>query len=122
MPVGAHLDHLVTDFLGPFPETHRENKHILVVAAVFTKWVYNFAVLVQSAKTTARFVLNKVICRYGCLYDLLSDQGRNYDGLMFTELCKMLEIGKLRISIAYPKCSGQADRVNKTLLNMIKSY
>ena len=122
MPVGAPMDRLATDFLGPFPETPRGNRHILVVTDIFTKWVEIFAVQDQSAKTTARIILNEVICRYGCPYDLLSDQGRNYDSLIFTELCKMLEIRKLRTSVANPKCNGQAERFNKTLLNMIKSY
>jgi transposase InsO family protein len=122
MQTGAPFDRLTTDFLGPFPETPRGNKHILVVTDTFTKWVEIFATTDQSAKTTARIILNEVIARYGCPYDLLSDQGRNYESSIFTELCKLLEIRKLRTSVANPQCNGQAERFNRTLLSMIKSY
>ena len=116
------MDRLSTDFLGPFPETPRGNKYILVVTDIFSKWVEIFAVPDQSAQTTARVILNEVIARYGCPYDLLSDQGRNYESLIFSELCKLLEIRKVRTSVANPKCNGQAERFNRTLLQMIKSF
>ena len=37
MRVGSPLDRLATDILGPFPETERGNKYILVVMDYFTK-------------------------------------------------------------------------------------
>ena len=95
MPTGAPLDRLTTDFLGPFPETPKGNRYILVVTDSFTKWVEIFATPDQSAKTTTTVILNEVIARFGCPFDLLSNQGRNYESTIFTELCNMLAIRKL---------------------------
>jgi transposase InsO family protein len=122
MHVGAPMDRLATDVLGPFPETERGNKYILVVTDHFTKWMEIFAIPDQTAVTCAEIILNEVIARYGCPYDIHSDQGRNYESEIFAELCRLLEIRKTRTSPGNPKCNGQAERFNRTLLRMIKAY
>ncbi len=69
-------------------------------------------------------LLNDVIkfCRLGPPFTLHSDQGRNYESSIFRELCRLLEIKKTRTSARNPRCNGQAERFNRTLLRMIKSY
>ena len=122
MPVGAPLDRLGTDFLGPLPLTPRGNRHILVVTDYFTKWVEIFAVPDQTAVTTAEVILNEVIARFGCPYEIHSDQGRNFESQIFAELCRLLEVRKTRTSPGNPKCNGQTERFNKTLIRLIKAY
>jgi len=122
IPVGAPMDRLFTDLLGPLPETPRGNKYILVVTDHFTKWVEIFAVPDQMAQTCASVILNEVIMRFGCPYDLHSDQGRNYESEVFKELCRLLEVRKTRSSPRHPEGNGQAERFMKTLTTMIKSY
>jgi hypothetical protein len=122
MPVGDVLDRLSTDILGPFPESERKNKYILVVSDHFSKWVEIFAVPDQTAPTCARLILNEVIARFGCPLDLHSDQGRNYESHIFAELCKLLEIRKTRTASGNAKCNGQTERFNRTLVRMIKAY
>ena len=122
MLVGAPLDRLCTDLMGPFPKTPRGNRHILVVTDSFSKWVEVFAVPDQSAPTCANVILNEVIARYGCPLDIHSDQGSCYESIIFAELCKLLEIRKTRTSPGNPKCNGQTERFNKTLVRMIRAY
>ncbi len=122
MPAGAPLDRLATDVLGPLPETKRGNRYILVVTDHFTKWVEIFPIPDQTAVTCADRILNEVVARYGCPYDLHSDQGRNYESGIFQELCRLLEVRKTRTSPCNPRCNGQAERFNRTLIRMIKSY
>ena len=61
MPVGAPLDRLATDVLGPLPVTPRGNKYVLIVADHFTKWVEFFAIPDQTAETCANKICNEVI-------------------------------------------------------------
>ncbi|CAC5364722.1 unnamed protein product [Mytilus coruscus] len=76
----------------------------------------------QTAATCAYFILDEVICRYGCPLSLHSDQGRNFESEIFTELCFLPEIRKTRTSVRNPKGNGQIERFNRSLLAMIKSY
>lgn len=120
--IGAPWDRLGIDILGPFPESEKGNRYILVVTDHFSKWVELFAVPNQSASTCADILVNEVIARFGCPYEILTDQGRNFESKIFTELCELLEIRKKRTSPANPKCNGQTERFNRTLVRMIKAY
>ena len=122
MATGAPLDCLATDILGPFPESTRGNKYVLAVTDYFTKWVEIFPIPDQTAPTCAEIILNEVIARFGCPYNIHSDQGRNYESAIFSELCQLLEIRKTRTSPGHPSCNGQVERFNRTLVSMIKAY
>ena len=122
MTTGAPWDRLSTDILGPLPESNRGNKYIMVVTDYFTKWVEIFALPDQQAETCADILMNDVIARYGCPYDLHSDQGRNYMSNIFSEMCKYLEIRKTRTTPYHPSGNGQVERFNRTLIRMIKAY
>ena len=92
--MGAPLDRLSADLLGPFPRTARGNRYVLVVTDQFTKWVEIVAIPDQSAETTARVILNEVIARFGSPISVHSDLGGNYKSRIFRELCDLLEIKK----------------------------
>ena len=122
MPVGVPSDRLPTDILGSFPESTWGNKYVLAVTDYFTKWVEILAIPDQSAATCAEIILNEVIARFGCPYDIHSDQGHNYGSALFSELCQLLEICKTRTTPGHPHCNGQVEHFNRTLVGMIKSY
>jgi len=122
MVTGSPWDRIATDVLGPLPESQAGNKYILVVSDYFSKWVEIFAVPDQTAITCATILLNEVISRYGCPYDIHSDQGRNYTSQIFVELCKLLVIRKTQTTAYHLSGNGQVERFNHTLARMIKSY
>ena len=51
-----------------------------------------------------------------------SDQGRCFESNIMAEVCELLEIRKTRTTPAHPLCNGQVERLNSTLLKMIKIY
>ena len=122
MTTGGPLDRLTTDILGPFPVTRRNNRFVLVCTDHFTKWVEVFAIPNQDTENTARVILNEVIGRYGCPLSIHADKGGNNESRLFSELCELMEIRKTRTSTRNPKCNGQTERFNKTLVPMIRSY
>ncbi len=122
MRCGATLDRLSTDVMGPLPLTPRGNHYILTVSDNFTNRIKIFAIPNQTALTCADKIFNEVICHYGCPVDIRSDQGRNYESQLFAELCKVLEIRKTRSSPRHPEGNGQNERLNRTMLHMLRSY
>ena len=107
---------------GHLPLTPRRNRYILLVTDYFAKWVEIFAAPNQTATTCVEVILNEVSARFGCPLSLHSDQGKNYESRVFAELCQLLEIQKTRTSAGNPRCNGQAECFNRTLLKMIKAY
>ena len=67
-------------------------------------------------------IFYEVIARFGCPYDIHSDQRCNYESAIFSELCHLLEIQKTRVTPGHLHCNGQVEQFNRTLVRMIKSY
>ncbi len=82
----------------------------------------DFPIPDQTAVTCANIILTEVIVQFGCPYDLHSDHGRNYESHLFQELCRLLEIKKAITLVCNPRGSGQAERFNRTLMRMVRSY
>ena len=120
--MGAPLDRVGIDLLGPLPLTPRGNRHLLVIQDYFTKWVEVYPVADTTAETCADKLVNEFISRFGTPLSIHSDQGRNFESDLFQELCKLLEIKKTRTSPRHPSCNGMVERFNSTLIKMIKSY
>ena len=120
--VGFPLERIATDILGEFPETENGNRYILVVSDYFTKWTEAFPLRNMEAHTVAKLITNEVICRFGCPVAVHSDQGRQYESVLFTEVCRLLEIRKTRTTPYHPQSDGMVERFNKTLATMLSAY
>ena len=119
--VGAPMDRVATDIVGPFPVTERNNRYILVVQDQFSKWAEAYALPDFSAKTVTHRIVYEFISRFGAPLDLHSDQGRNYESHLYKEMCRLLEINKTRTSPFHP--SGNfVERFNSTLISMMTAY
>lgn len=114
--VGALIDKVATDILGPLPETCRGNRYILIVQDHLTKWTEAYAI------PMADTIVFEFISRFGVPLELHSDQGRNYESQLFKEMCKLLEIHTTRTSPFHPCANGGVEHFNSTLLNMISIY
>ena len=89
---GAPMERLALDVMGPLPLSSRGNKYLLVVADYFTKWTEAFPLPNQETGTVAEALVNKVVCRFGVPLELHSDEGRNFESAVFSEMCNLLRI------------------------------
>ena len=120
--VGAPLERVALDILGPLPESEKSNKYILVVADYYTKWTEAYAIPNQEAETVAKIVVDEFVSRFGVPRQLHSDQGRNFVSKVFTEMCSLLGIDKTRTTPLHPQSDGMVERYNRTLESMLAKF
>ena len=120
--VGCTMERVAMDIIGPLPVSRRGNKYILVLADYFTKWTEAFPMRNQEAVTVAKRFVNDFICRFGVPLQVHTDQGRQFESALFTEVCSLLDIDKTRTTSFHPMSDGLVERFNRTLENMLSLF
>ena len=118
---GRPMERIAMDIVGELPLTEKSNRYIIVISDYFTKWVEAFAISNMEAKTIAELVAKEVVARFGVPSTIHSDQGKQFEGNLFLEMCKMLHIKKTRTTRYHPESDGMVERFNKTLLTMLRT-
>ena len=88
----------------------------------FTKWVECTPLPSQSAEETARAAVNQLFSRFGCPFQVFTDQGRNFESSLFREMCDLLHIHKSRTTPYRPSANGQVERCNRTLMAAVRCF
>ena len=70
LAVGAPLERVALDVLGPLPQRESGNRFILVVGDYFSKWMEVYPIRDQSAETVADQLFEQFVCRYGVPLEL----------------------------------------------------
>lgn len=120
--VGAPMERVHLDILGPFPKSSRGNQYVLMLVDQFTKWVECFPLPDQTAESVARTFLDDFIVRHGCPMQVHTDQGTNFVSDLFQSMCKLMAITKTRTTPYRPCSNGQVERLNRTLLQGIRCF
>ena len=119
---GMPMERVHLDILGPFPKSHSGNVYILMLVDQFTKWLECYPLPDQNAETIAKAMVEGFIARFGCPLQIHTDQGRNFTGNLFTQVCQLLQIVKTRTTPYHPALNAQVERFNKTSLQIIRAY
>ena len=114
------LELVCIDFLG-LEESKGKFQYILVITDVFTKYAWAIPTRNQTAVTTARVLYDQFMVHYGFPVQLHSDQGRQFEGRLIQELCKLTGTKKSRTTPYHPMSNGVTERMNRTLLNMLRT-
>jgi hypothetical protein len=110
------------DVAGPLTRTKDGNLYIIAATCYFSKYAITKATKDFTAYTTAKFIFEDIICKYGHVEIILTDQGRNFEADLIRELCKLLGVEKLRTTSYHPKAAGEIERFNKSIKTMIACY
>ena len=88
----------------------------------FTKWVETEAKALANFRDVdvKKFVWKNIVTRFRVLDSLISDNGLQFDSRAFCEFCYDLGIKNRYFTLAYPQSNGQAEAINKTILNGLK--
>ncbi|CAN1313102.1 Transposon Tf2-8 polyprotein [Linum perenne] len=108
------------DLLGPFPEAVGKRKYIIVAVDYFTKWVEAEALASITAYQVQKFVLKNIITRFSLPLGFVCDHGTQFDCTAFLDFCQDFKVMVRLASVAYPQANGQAEAINKLILQGLK--
>ena len=98
----------------------RNKRYLLVGTDYFTKWVEVEPLANIRDADTKRFVWRNIITRFGVPRVLISDNELQFDSKAFRRYCCELGITNKYSTPAYPQGNGQAEVVNKVIVNGLK--
>ena len=95
------------------------DKNILVLTDHFTKYAQAYVTRTQTTQTTAKTLWDKFIVHYGLPKNILMDQGQNFESQLVADLCELMGTWKIWTSPYHLQPSGQCERFNSTLINIL---
>ena len=108
------------DFIGPLKVSKtRRCRYIVVATEYLTKWAEARALPDNSAVSTAKFIYEQIITRYGVPLQLTSDRGGHFVNHVIRLLTTEFKICHSLSSPYYPRANGQAEATNRILVSII---
>jgi len=80
----------------------------------FTKWAEAYPLRNKEANTIAKALTEQLFCRFGPPLSILSDQGKEVDGRIMNEVCRLFGVAKLRTT-PYKPSTNQVERFHRTM-------
>ena len=99
------------------PMSNRGNQYLLVIQDYFSKWPFAIPLPDQKAERIVRVLKDQVFTLVGPPQKLHSDQGRNFESRIMSELCKVFDVTKSHTTPYHPMGDGLVERLNHSLLN-----
>ena len=93
---------------------------MLVGTDYFTEWVEAEPLANIRDMDVKRFIWKIIVTRFGVPHTLISDNGLQFDSKAFMQYCFDLGIKNRYSTSAYPQGNGQAETVNKVIVNGLK--
>nr|XP_032836463.1 uncharacterized protein LOC116958080 [Petromyzon marinus] len=103
----SRADQLVgIDLQGPFPQTHRGDRYILVAVEYFTR--YPVASPDKTALVVTRAFVEHYVLKHGIPERVITDQGSAFETELLQALCREFGIQKDHTTAYHPQANGGA--------------
>ena len=109
------------DILGPLPIGRGQCKFIVVAVDYFTKWAEVEPLTTITEQKVSNFVWHSIVCKFGILRALVSDNGKQFNNPKFRDFYAELGIRNYYLSPAHPQSNGQAEVTIRTLKAALKT-
>ena len=113
----VHIDYLTIEPL--LNSRLSKDVNILIITDHFTRYAQAHITSSQKAPIVAKTLWDHFFIHYGFPEKILSDQGQNFESLLISELCELIQIKKLRTMPYRPQGNGSCKRFNRTLISML---
>ena len=108
------------DIMGPFPKAVGNKRYLLVGTDYFTKWVETKPLANIRDVDAKRFVWKNIVTQFGVLHALILDNDLQFNSKAFRSYCGEFRITNRYSTPAYLQGNGQAEAVNKVIVNGLK--
>lgn len=107
--------------MGPIKPPTKSTHAQYIIAAIdyLTKWVESKATIKNNARTTAKFLYEFIITRYGLPIEIVSDQGVHFINEIIEFLLEELMVIHRKSAPYHPQANGQAESTNKVLCTVL---
>ena len=117
----APMDLVAAVVLSGSPQANDGSTCMIVAVDCMTKWAEAYALANEEASSCMNALYNGFFSRFGMPNQLHSDQGRNFESNLFSELTKLAGIRRTRTTLFHPSSDGQTERMNRTILGMLRA-
>ena len=121
----APFDFIASDIVGPFnleDFSEPERKFWLITFIDIYTRTSNVQIIYDLKSKSLISTLMKWIQLYGKPKKILTDQGKAYISKLFSNYCKKENIINSYATIYNPTCNGIAERINKTIKELLRIY
>ena len=113
----VHIDYLTIEA----PINHKSGKdvNVLIITDHFNRYARAHITSSQEAPVVAKTLWDQFFVHYGFPEEILSDQGRNLESQLISDLCELTQVKKLRTTPYRPEGNGSCVQFNRTLISML---
>ena len=94
---------------------------ILLIVDSFSKFPVAYKLRSETAKSIQPYFLH-YFSHFGIPQTLLTDQGTNFESILLSDMSKYFGVKKLRTTSYHPQTDGQTERMNRSLIEMLRHY
>nr|GEX47307.1 reverse transcriptase domain-containing protein [Tanacetum cinerariifolium] len=109
------------DIAGPFSEGPGKVKFLIVAIDYFTKWIEAKHVATIMGDQIKKFVWENIVCRFGFLGEIISNNEKQLRDNPFKNWCEKLCIRQCFAFVKHPQANGLVERANRSLGEGIKA-
>lgn len=117
----TRFSHINLDIIGPLPPNNNFSYCVTMIDR-FTRWPEAIPVADITAETVAKAVYFGWVSRFGSPSYITTDQGRQFESELFSNLTKFLGAKRNRTTAYHPCSNGKIERWHRSLKAAIKCH